>query len=703
MKALDLKIQGQFAIIKFDQPDSKVNVLSTPIMGELKGIVLQLQDRRDLKGVLILSGKPDIFIAGADIKEIEGIVVASDGQTKAKQGQEILNGLERLRFPAIALINGACLGGGLELALACDYRLACFGEKVKLGLPEVKLGVIPGFGGTKRLPRIVGLRKGLELIISGGVISGSEALKIGLVDGLTSQDRLLEDGIEFLRQHPKKRKKFKPRLKGLINVLLDKTSVGRSILKSQSRKIVLKTTKGHYPAPFVALDAVVRNYSSPLKAALKREARSFGRLVITDISKNLISVFYLLEKYKKQKWVDAKPNEIHKCAVLGAGVMGGGIAQLFSFYGLAVRMRDLNYQALGRGLRQARQAYDYAVKKRKIRPARAISAMALISPTLDYSGFGSADLIIEAVIEDMKIKKQVFAEVSRVASPGAILASNTSCLSIAEISEAVKNKERVIGMHFFNPAHRMPLIEIIRADKTSDETVAALVEFSKKIGKTPIVVRDSCGFLVNRILLPYLNEAGFLLEDGVDIERIDRIMLKFGMPMGPLELIDEIGLDVGGKVAHLLEEHFGGRAKPPEILERLSQKKWFGKKAGVGFYRHKGKEKVPNGAVYGLLSKRKRRALTDEDILNRMLYKMINEAAMCLQEKVCAEPSDIDVGMIMGTGFPAFRAGLLRYADSIGADSVVDGMKRFREQTGSERFLVSDYLLDLAKKKKRFY
>lgn len=711
-KSINVEFKNDFVFIEFNQPDAKVNVLSAQGMAELERIISQLEQMKDLKGVCIVSKKPDIFIAGADIKEIENITSSLEGAEKARQGQKILNRLEKLSIPSIVLINGACLGGGLELALACDYRLASFGDKVKIGLPEVKLGIIPGFGGTKRLPRLVGLRKGIELIVSGEPVSGSEALKIGLVDGLCSQNRLLNEGLAFLRKNPGKRKIYAPKLRGFINIFLDKTSPGRAILKSQSRKFILKATKGRYPAPLKALEVVVNNYTSGLSKALAREAKVFGELVITSASKNLISVFYLIEKYKKAKWTDAIPRKIHKCAVLGAGVMGGGIAQAFSAYGFPVRMKDLNFQALGRGLKQAKEVYDYAVKKKKLRPAQAILGMGRISAATDYRGFSNADLIVEAVVEDMQVKKNVFSQLDAIANSRAILASNTSCLSIAQMSEGVKDKGRVVGMHFFNPVHRMPLIEIIRAPETSEETIASMVEFSRAIGKTPLVVKDSCGFLVNRILIPYLNEAGFLLDEGASFERIDRIMLDFGMPMGPFTLIDEIGLDVGYKVALLLEERFGERMKTAPILKKLYEQKWFGKKTGKGFYIHpalvhkggvhKGKSKKPNPEIYQFVTGKKS-ALTDEEIVKRMLYRMVNEAAMSLEEKVCNEPQDVDIAMIMGTGFPPFRAGLLRYADAVGLENIVSDLEGLRVKLGLERFMPCDYLLDLSRRKQGFY
>jgi 3-hydroxyacyl-CoA dehydrogenase/enoyl-CoA hydratase/3-hydroxybutyryl-CoA epimerase len=727
---LKLKIENGFAVIEFDQPDSKVNVLSSFSLTELETIIKQLNNRQDLKGVLIASAKPDIFIAGADIKEIENMKSYSEAEAIVKKGQKILNALEGLNVPTVALINGVCLGGGLELALVCDYRLAGFDNRVKLGLPEVKLGVIPGFGGTKRLARLVGLRKALEMILSGDPISSSEALKIGLVDTLASGNRLFEEGIQLLKEKKIKRNQFKPMLKGWMNILLDRTFLGRMILVNQTKKFILRSTKGQYPAPLKALEVVSKNYTSSLEKSLDREAGAFGELGVGLIAKNLISVFYLVEKYKKYKWSDAAPARIDKCGLLGAGVMGGGIAQLLSYYGIPVRMKDLNYQALGNGLKQAKEVYDYAVKKKKVKSSQACLGIGLISPTANYQGFSNADLIIEAVVEDMNIKKSVFKELESIAKSDAVLASNTSCLSISQMAEAVKDKSRVLGIHFFNPVHRMPLIEIIRPSQTSDRAIATAVEFTRRIGKIPIVVSDTCGFLINRILLTYLNEAARILEQGASIEKIDAVMLGFGMPMGPFTLMDEVGLDVGYKVALILENNFGEKMKVAEIMKKLYEKKWSGRKSGKGFYIHRGKKRVINKEVYNLLygiskvtsptyavgtfpprrwgrsnslSCVSKACISSEEALQRMVYRMINEAALCLQEKVCSEPSDVDIGMIMGTGFPAFRAGLLRYADSIGCDRIVDALQKFREKYKSERFLPCGYLLELAKRKSKFY
>ncbi|MDO8733556.1 MAG: 3-hydroxyacyl-CoA dehydrogenase NAD-binding domain-containing protein, partial [Elusimicrobiota bacterium] len=408
-----------------------------------------------------------------------------------------------------------------------------------------------------------------------------------------------------------------------------------------------------------------------------------------------------------------KPHQINKCAVIGAGVMGGGIAQLLAAHGLPVRIKDLNYPLLATALKEAKKIYDDGVKRKKIKKNKMTSGMGLISPTITYSGFANADLVIEAVTEDMKIKKIVFSEVSKIVRQNTILASNTSCLSVQKMAESTNNPGKVIGMHFFNPVHRMPLIEVIRTKNTDDSTVATLVDFSRKLGKVVIVVNDSCGFLINRILLPYLTEAGFLLEEGVDMEKVDRIMTRFGMPVGPFALMDEIGIDVGYKVADILESVFGERMKVPSILSKIYREKLFGKKTGRGFfiYINKKSGKIPNKEIYNLLPPIKKQpvisqpVVSDKDILCRMVYRMVNEGCRCLEESVCQEPSDIEVGMIMGIGFPAFRAGLLHYADSIGMDKIVKELERFAGTagTGSERFKPCNYLIKLAQQKQKFF
>ncbi|TET84506.1 MAG: hypothetical protein E3J46_10985, partial [Desulfobacteraceae bacterium] len=435
------------------------------------------------------------------------------------------------------------------------------------------------------------------------------------------------------------------------------------------------------------------------------ESEAFGELVVTEISKNLIKVFYLNEEFKKFPWVDRaiKPAQVNKCGIVGAGVMGGGIAQLASSRDIPTRVRDINPEALKTALRTANGIFEYALKRRKLKKHQVDYKFGLISPTVTYKGFENADLVIEAVVEDLNIKQKVFKEVRDNTQPNTVIASNTSSLPIIEMAEATNSPDKVAGLHFFNPVHRMPLVEVIKSSKTSDETLATIIAFARRLGKVVIVVKDVRGFLVNRILLSYLNEAGFLIEEGMRIEHIDEIVTAFGMPMGPVELMDEVGIDVGYKVVKVLEEAYGNRMKVSPVLEKVKEKGLLGKKAKQGFYIHKGKEKTPNPDIYNLIESSTRRPISDEVALKRMMYLMINEAARCLEEQVVDRPQVIDVGMIMGTGFPAFRAGLLRYADSVGINAIVRDLKSFEKEFKAERFKPCDYLLDKAEKNENFY
>ena len=701
MGNLTLRIEKDIAILEFDQPDSKVNVLNTAVMKELDNI---LSSPINAKALLITSKKPGIFIAGADIKKIEGISSPEEAEAKAEGGKAVLQKIADLKLITVAVINGACLGGGLELALACKYRVASFSETVRIGLPEVKLGIIPGFGGTQRLPRLIGLMRGLDMILAGGMVSGKDALKYGLVDRLFPDTRLVEEAIDFARgiiENRNQKPVTRNQKKSLVNIFLEDTPIGRAILFDQARKNVLKKTKGFYPAPLKAIDVVRRTYGKNIAAGFKTESEAFGELAITKISKNLIKVFYLNEEYKKLPWVspDIKPAKVAKCAVVGAGVMGGGITQLLSFYDIPTRLKDINYDAIKTALKTAKGLFDYALKKKILKINQIEYKFGLISPTLAYKGFETADIVIEAVVEDLNIKQKVFKDLSQNTASSTVLASNTSSLPIMKIGALTGAQERVVGLHFFNPVHRMPLVEVIRSEKTSDETLATTIAFSRRIGKVVIVVKDVTGFLINRILLSYLNEAGFLLEEGMRIERIDKIALDFGMPMGPIELIDEIGIDVGYKVAKILEEAYGQRMKAASILAKAKEKGLLGKKKGIGFYKHKGKTKSPNPDIYNLIAKGPVGTIQDETALKRMIYVMINEAARCIAEGAADRPATVDIGMIMGTGFPPFRAGLLRYADSAGIGNIIKDLKDFKD----ERFRPCDYLVKLHEEGRGFY
>ncbi|MFQ6115010.1 MAG: 3-hydroxyacyl-CoA dehydrogenase NAD-binding domain-containing protein, partial [bacterium] len=670
-----VKRENGIAYLIFDLRDKKVNVLSSEVMMELSNYLDELRNSSDIKALIFASGKEDNFIAGADIAEIKDIYDPEEGAQMARMGQAIFQKINDLPFPVIAAIQGACVGGGLELALACHFRIAKAHPKTKIGLPEVKLGILPGFGGTQRLPRLIGIQRALDLILTGKLVDARRAGRLGIVDKVLPIDypdsflkaAAEEFALDLLQKFKRTAFENIRGAKRLQAIFLESNPFGRKILFEQAKKRVLKNTRGHYPAPLKALEAVEKGIQLSLKQGLEIEAKLLGELIATAVCKNLISVYYINEELKKDTGVDdskIQPMELKQMGLLGAGVMGGGIAQYLAYNEVPVRMKDINSDALEVGLKRAEQIFQSAVAKKRMTRREMKRKMSYISGTLDYSGFSQMDFVIEAIVEDLEIKKKVFAEIETEVKDSTILASNTSSLSITEIATAVKKPERVIGFHFFNPVHRMPLVEVIRGDKTSDETTVTTVAFAKRLGKIPIVVKNSPGFLVNRILGPYLNEACLILEEGAKIEEIDQAMVEFGMPVGPLNLLDEVGIDVGYKVSRILLDAFPNRLKPSEVIDRLQADGRLGKKGGKGFYVYEGKNKSVDSTVYALIDDLMKTdgRVTKEEIQNRLVVIMIKEAALCLEEKIVRHPRDVDAGMIFGTGFPPFRGGLLKYS-----------------------------------------
>jgi 3-hydroxyacyl-CoA dehydrogenase/enoyl-CoA hydratase/3-hydroxybutyryl-CoA epimerase len=706
---LTLEIDGDgVAWLVFDRREQRVNLLTTPLMLKLDALLGDLEEAVRVgraKALVVRSGKPGTFIAGADINEIAGISDASEAEAKAREGQRIFRRLEQLPIPSIAVIDGACMGGGTELALACTYRLATDRPETRIGLPEVRLGIIPGFGGTTRLPRLVGLRAAVEMIVTGKAISASHAERIGLVDAVLPPAGV-EDRVRRFAWERIDRGRVRPhRRRSIATRLLEDTAPGRRILLAQARRQVLKETKGHYPAPLAAIETLGETISLPLDEAFAREARTLGRLVASEVSKNLIHVFFLMEGAKKAAPAEP-PGEVDRVGVLGAGVMGGGIAQLLAYRGIPVRMKDIRPEAISMGLRHAGQIFDRAVRRRRLKRREAEAGMRRISPTLDYSGFGTVDLVIEAVVERMDVKKEVLREVESRVPPTAILTSNTSALSITEMQHALERPERFCGMHFFNPVHRMPLVEIVRGAATSDATIATVFALARRLEKTPVLVNDGPGFLVNRLLAPYLNEAGWLLAEGASIEAIDAAMLAFGMPMGPLRLLDEVGLDVSRHVASILYEAFGDRMLPAPPLVQLAKTARTGRKGGLGFYRYEGdRELGPDPALYGELGDAvpaERREIPAATIQERSILVMINEAARALEDGIVAGPGDVDLAMITGTGFPPFRGGLLRHADAVGLPTILARLEILARDLGP-RFQPAPLLRERATAGKGFY
>jgi 3-hydroxyacyl-CoA dehydrogenase/enoyl-CoA hydratase/3-hydroxybutyryl-CoA epimerase len=495
----------------------------------------------------------------------------------------------------------------------------------------------------------------------------------------------------------------KPR--GPANLVLEKTALGRKIIFAQTEKMVLKKSGGHYPAPLRALKVIKETYNLPLEKGFDIEARALGDLVVSPISKNLVQIFFWTEEIKKEngtKKKTVKPFPVSKAGVLGAGVMGGGIAQLFAAKQIETRVKDVNHLAVTKAYQQAAGVLKEKVQRRRMTTEEYRQIMLRISGTTDYSGFKSMDLVVEAIVEDLKIKKVVLAELEEYISDSCIVASNTSSLLIDDMAAAMKHKKRFVGMHFFNPVHRMPLVEVIRGKATSDEAVATIFDLCKKTGKTPIVVNDGPGFLVNRLLLPYMVESVSLLEEGHSVQTLDKAMKKFGMPMGPIELFDEVGIDVAYKVAKILRETMSDRMAESDLLDKLVMENRLGKKNGIGFYKYDGRKKVYDSAVEEFISVKGKSDLTAEQLNQRMVYPMINEAARCLEDKISSSARDVDIGMIFGTGFAPFRGGLLKYADTEGLGKIIDTLGGFEKQFGG-RFKPADYLVKIKDGQGTFY
>ena len=706
--ALDLAIgEDGLAVLTFDLPGEKVNKFSREVFTELAEVLVRLAREPRVRGLLIRSGKPDVFIAGADIKEFVNLSPA-DAVEGVRRGQALFEQLAHLSFPTVAAINGICLGGGTELALACDYRLMSDSPKAKIGLPEVRLGIFPAWGGSTRLPRLVGLQAALNLILTGKQLDAKRAKRIGLVDEAVPA-AIFEDWSRSFARGKLGSAKPRSRRKAMSAAewALEGNPLGRRILFRKARESVLDQTGGHYPAPLEALAVIEESYGRPVEAGLEAEARRIRNVFGGEVQKNLLAIFFMTEEVKKETGVSdptVKPREVRRVGVLGAGLMGGGIAQLVADKGIPARMKDIDPKALAHGFATAASLWREAIKKRRLKPREMDAKMALLSGTLEYTGFARCEVTIEAVVEKLAVKRAVLADWEGVVPASAIFASNTSTLPITEIAAGAKEPGRVVGMHFFNPVHRMPLVEVIRGRGTSDETVATVFALAKTLGKTPVVVRDSPGFLVNRILAPYLSEAVRLVKEGCRIEDVDGAMTAFGMPVGPLALLDDIGLDVAVKAGEVLQAAFPERMQPSgdEALVAMGR---LGRKNGKGFYEYEsGRRGKPSADAYAALRvpAPERSSVPLDVIAERLLLPMVNEAAYCLEEDVVSGPGKLDLAMIFGTGFPPFRGGLLRHADALKADRVLARLSDLSERFGP-RFTPAQTIRRLAGAGEGFY
>lgn len=711
-ESLKVNYSNDIAILQMDLIGEKVNKLSSPVMLRFKELIEEV-GKSKAKVLVIKSKKPKIFVAGADIEEIKNLKTKDEFEKAVKAGQDIFNILEDLPQITIASIHGACAGGGCEMILACDYRIASEDSSTRIGLPETQLGIIPGFGGCVRLPRVVGLQAALDIILAGKLLSAKKAKKAGLIDKLVHPGIIEEETMKWANELAKDGSKRKKRFKAqdLVGSIME-SALGRSLVFGKAKSMLLEKTHGHYPAPLAALEVIKKTYGmKDRQAALDIERKYFIQMGITDVSKNLIHVFYLTEMVKKQTGLSAgsavKANDVKAVGVLGAGTMGGGIAFIGADKGIHMRIKDINHDALGKAYKHASDLWSKLVKKRVIDKFQMKQKMDLVSGGLDYAGFKTLDVVIEAIVEDMNVKRKVIAETAGQMRSDAILVTNTSSLSVTEMGEAHPKPENFAGMHFFNPVDKMPLVEVIRGPKSSDQTIATIFELSKKMGKMPVVVKDGPGFLVNRLLIPYLNEATFLFQEGMDIKTVDDYYVKhFGMPMGPLALMDEVGLDVGIKVVKIFNKSFGSRIEVPAVMEKIEKTGRLGKKNLKGFYKYssEGKRLEPDDSIYAELGlSAPKNPYTEKECLERGLFAMINECASALEENIVDTPDEVDLAMIMGTGFPPFRGGLCRYADSVGSQNVANALETYSVQRNAPRLKPMAALNKRAKDNAKFY
>lgn len=673
-------------LIRLGSTDERVVTLTERRMESLRVAVeeaLKLRPR-----LLLFSGSmPGMFTAGADIQAIHDITDPELAAKLARGGQQLFSQIESLPFPTVAAINGVCVGGGFELSLACSGRVVIDSDKIVIGLPEIKLGILPGFGGTQRLPRLVGLPKALDIILAGKTVRPRKAKAIGLVDRVVAESRLLEEARTFGLSLGSKR----TRHISLPDKFFTFTSLGRAIVRSSAAKSLKAKTRGHYPAPPAALSSCIVGLERGLSRGYAHEAAELGRLLVSPESKSLVRLFFLTEDSKNIGKSAREDVSSISAYVIGAGTMGAGIAGSLAQHESSVVLKDTSDAALAKGkshIQETLQKISYLKES-----DRSFILNRVEFTSRESTSTASADFVIEAIVEDLEIKKKVLAQAAKEVSENAIIATNTSSLSVTEIAQAIPHPERVAGMHFFNPVEKMPLVEVVQGKQSSIRTIAFLAALATKLGKHPIVVADVPGFLVNRILTPYLNEAGFLLQDGFSVQEIDTAALTFGMPMGPLRLLDEVGLDVANKVSEVMLQGYGARMKGPTHVHTLLEHGRLGKKSGAGFYDFpEGQKETPSQEAKKLLSlpERTTSAAGKDEIVERLIFSLLNEAVRCFDEGVAGTPgpeaaSQVDLGTVMGMGFPPFRGGALFYAESLGAKKVHETLTRLFDQYG-ERF-----------------
>lgn len=684
---------GSVALI-LDVPGRSVNVFNRQVVADLDA-ALDAVAATTAPLLVVRSGKKSGFVAGADLHEFLAIKDAAGATATSLRGQKLFDKLAGLPMPSIAAISGACLGGGLEFALACDYRLVFDKANTQLGLPEVELGLLPGWGGTQRLPRVIGLERTLRVILDRKRLSATEAFRWGLADALASTESELRE--QFAQLTARAIAQGKRQRSGLPLLtwrqrLLESNPIGRRILFKATERLMRRRVWDDMPAPFEALEAIRAGIRDGMTAGLTYERTAAGRLAVSTACRNLITLFFQSEKARKlpEEVRGATPAEVRRVGVVGAGTMGAGIAQLAAFKGCKVIVQEVSQEALDAGLTRITSLFRKAVERRLLTEPESVERLAAIQGTLKWDGFDNVDVVVEAALEDIDAKRAVFRELEARTRPATVLATNTSSLPVECLQEGSTHPERIAGMHFFNPVHKMPLVEVARTPSSNDQSLATLTQWAINLGKTPVVVRDSPGFVVNRILMPYLNEGVLLVSEGLAIEQVDRVMKRFGMPMGPLELLDQIGLDVAAHVAQSMQPVLAGRFEPNTAFEKMRAGGLLGQKSGRGFYLHDGKKPKVNTQVQELL--RGERVSTATSTLpaavrvsegrERMVLLMVNEAALGLSEGLTANAAAINLAMVLGTGWAPHRGGPLRYADDRGIADIVQALTTLATRHG---------------------
>ncbi|ARU59075.1 MAG: fatty acid oxidation complex subunit alpha FadJ [Pseudomonadales bacterium] len=716
--AFSLKLrEDAIGVIEINVPGDAQNTLKAEFADEFEVLFSELQAQTGLQGLVLISTKPGSFVAGADINLFDHAQSADEVSDLSRLCQKTFQRLEDLQIPVVAAIDGACLGGGLELAMACHYRIATSNSSTVLGLPEVMLGLLPAGGGTQRLPRLVGIAKALDMMLTGRQLKAKQALGMGLVDAVVEPEALLVKAVAMAKPRGKRKVvnggfSIPVSTDDLMALALEKNAMGRKVLFDQAGKKAAGKTLGNYPAPEKIIRAVAAGYRSGLAAGYEAEAMAFGELAMSAVSGQLRNIFHATNELKKETFVGddrVVPRPVKQIAVLGAGLMGAGIAlNTVSKTGLPVRLKDRDAKGLSHGVSYVRKFYDKRVKLGAMTAFDAQAKQAQMTVTEDYRGFAHADLVIEAVFEDLALKHQMLKDTESHGHQQTIFASNTSSIPISDIAKAAARPENVIGMHYFSPVEKMPLLEIITHEQTAPEVTAACVEFGKAQGKTVIVVKDGPGFYTTRILAPYLNEASRLLLEGFGPKDLDKALMQLGYPVGPITLLDEVGIDVGTKVGPILEAAFGERMASPEAANLMIENGFLGRKAGKGFYlygpEHKGKP--VNDAVYNVMgvsaSRKNNTAAELQEAAERCNWMLINEAAFCLQEGILQQPMHGDIGAIFGLGFPPFLGGPFRYMDTLGLDKTLTRLEQLAATYG-KRFEPAPIIRDMAAKKQTFY